>query len=74
MKVTIEGDGVLTVLSLIQESIVRYAGELYQRDPSNYENDQEYELATMSDISKISVLCGVYLKAFMTMEYPEAKQ
>ena len=74
MKMTLEGDAVLIVLSLLRESIVRSAEELHQRDPSNYENDQEYELAQMSEISQISVLCGVYVKGFMTMEYPENKQ
>jgi hypothetical protein len=74
MKVTIEGDDVLVVLSLLRESIVTNSRALHERYHSNYDSDAEYEIAHMSDIATIGAMCGVYTKMFTNMQYPEDKQ
>ena len=74
MKVTIEGDAVLVVLSLLRESIVLNSKALHERYHSQYDSDAEYEIAHMSDIATIGELCAVYTNMFTNMEYPEAKQ
>ena len=74
MKVTIEGDDVLVVLSLLRESISEYGINLNHNYRDSFDTDAEYEIAHMSNIATIGVLCGVYTKMFTSMEYPETTQ